>query len=138
MQSIMKFVQLYWLQVIEYPYSEILTNIAAHKIQGSVVCALLNGCPLLHVASGVPGNRFYLSFKLVFHFKRTAQKRIKNIFKFQNSVNVDWLILSQYAKKLTCDELFMLIREYIRKYVDLALFNIRITHAHQHVSVRYG
>ena len=43
----------------------------------------------------------------------------KNVFKFQNFVNVDWLVLPWYAKKLTCDELFILIREYTRKYVDL-------------------
>jgi preprotein translocase subunit Sec63 len=54
------------------------------------------------------------SLKPVFHFKRTVpyrnvyKKRI--IFKFRNLVNVDWLILPQYAKKLTCDELFILIR----------------------------
>ena len=43
----------------------------------------------------------------------------KNVFKFQNFVNVDWLVLPWYPKKLTCDELFILIREYTRKYVDL-------------------
>jgi hypothetical protein len=31
--------------------------------------------------------------KPVFHFKRTVPKRIKNVFKFQNFVNVDWLVL---------------------------------------------
>ena len=49
------------------------------------------------------------TLKPVFHFKRTVPKRIKNVFKFQNFVNVDWLVLPQYAKKLTCDELFILI-----------------------------
>jgi hypothetical protein len=31
--------------------------------------------------------------KAVFHFKRTVPQRIKTNFKFQNLVNVDWLIL---------------------------------------------
>jgi hypothetical protein len=34
-----------------------------------------------------------LKLKPVFHFKRTVPKRIKNVFKFQNFVNVDWLVL---------------------------------------------
>jgi hypothetical protein len=37
------------------------------------------------------------TLKPVFHFKRTVPKRIKNVFKFQNFVNVDWLVLPQYA-----------------------------------------
>jgi hypothetical protein len=31
--------------------------------------------------------------KPVFHFKRTVPKRNKKVFKFQNFVNVDWLVL---------------------------------------------
>jgi hypothetical protein len=38
-------------------------------------------------------NTIKLGVKPVFHFKRTVSKRIKNVFKFQNFVNVDWLIL---------------------------------------------
>jgi hypothetical protein len=38
--------------------------------------------------------RFRLySVKPFFHFKRTVPKRIKNVFKFQNFVNVYWLVL---------------------------------------------
>jgi hypothetical protein len=33
------------------------------------------------------------TLKPVFHFKRTVPKRIKNVFKFQNFGNVDWLVL---------------------------------------------
>ena len=36
---------------------------------------------------------FLLHVKPVFHFKRTVPKRIKNVFRFQNFVNVDWLVL---------------------------------------------
>ena len=35
---------------------------------------------------------FLPELKPVFHFKRTVPKRIKNDFKFQNFVNVDWLV----------------------------------------------
>ena len=38
-------------------------------------------------------NSNLLKFKPVFHFKRTTPKRIKNVFTFQNFVNVDWLVL---------------------------------------------
>ena len=78
-----------------------------------------------------------LTFKPVFHFKRTVLKRIKNIFKFQNLVNVDWLILPQYAKRLIGDELFILIREYTRKYTYLST-SFQSTHAHRYGTVRYG
>jgi hypothetical protein len=51
--------------------------------------------------------------KPVFHFKRTVPKHIKNVFKFQNFVNVDWFIL------------LILIREYTRKYAGfINLFSI--------------
>ena len=33
------------------------------------------------------------SVKPVFHFARIVPKRIKNFFKFQNFVNIDWLVL---------------------------------------------
>jgi hypothetical protein len=52
-------------------------------------------------------------------------------------MSVDWLILPYYAKKLTCDERFILIREYTRKYVDLST-SFQSTHADRYVSVRYG
>jgi hypothetical protein len=32
------------------------------------------------------------TFKPVFHFKRTVPKRIKNVFKFQNFVNIDCMV----------------------------------------------
>jgi hypothetical protein len=37
--------------------------------------------------------------KPVFHFKRTVPKRIKNVFKFQNFVNVDWLVLQSVVRQ---------------------------------------
>jgi hypothetical protein len=37
--------------------------------------------------------RLKTGVKPVFHFKRTVPKRIKNVFKFQHFVNVDWLVL---------------------------------------------
>jgi hypothetical protein len=46
---------------------------------------------VLHYVSSKLRTIFLL--KSVFHFKRTVPKRIKNVFKFQNFVNVDWLVL---------------------------------------------
>jgi hypothetical protein len=39
------------------------------------------------------------TFKPVFHFKRTIPKRIKNVFKFQNFVNVDWLVSTSIVRQ---------------------------------------
>jgi hypothetical protein len=48
-----KSVQLYWLQVIEYPHREILTNTAAPKYEASEVNAHFKWLSSsLHVASG--------------------------------------------------------------------------------------
>ena len=38
-------------------------------------------------------DQFIVSLKAVFHFKHNVPTRIKTNFKFQNLVNVDWLIL---------------------------------------------
>ena len=39
------------------------------------------------------------TFKPVFHFKCTIPKRIKNVFKFQNFVNVDWLVSTSIVRQ---------------------------------------
>ena len=52
--------------------------------------------------------------KTGFPLQAYRTKTYQKLFKFQNSANVDWLVLPYYAKKLTCDELFILIREYTR------------------------
>ena len=36
-------------------------------------------------------------------------------------MDIDWLILTQYAKKLTCDEILIVIHKYIQKYVNLSI-----------------
>jgi hypothetical protein len=52
-QSMLKFVELYWPQVVECQYIKILTNIAAQK--GSKVSGFLKWLhPLLHIASYAP------------------------------------------------------------------------------------
>jgi hypothetical protein len=43
-------------------------------------------------------------------------------------MNADWLILPQYAKKLTCDEFFILMRE---KYVNLKT-HLQAAHVHRY------
>jgi hypothetical protein len=68
------------------------------------------------------------------HFKpiycvlyRNAKKNLK----FQTSVNVDWLILLPlYATKLTCDELFVLIRKCTRKLPEVPEFFIYFQQLH--------
>ena len=63
--------------------------------------------------------------KPVFHFKRTVPKRIKNIFKFQNLVNVDWLILVRQKVNLPRTLHFdTRIDPEVRGFVNL--FNLRM------------
>jgi hypothetical protein len=83
----------------------------------------------------------YVSFRYVqlsqFFTSSVPYRNVSKTFlKFQTLVNVDWLILpSLCAKKLICDELFIFIREYTRKYVDLST-SFQSTNAHQYVTVR--
>jgi hypothetical protein len=39
------------------------------------------------------------TFKPVFHFKRTVPKRIKNVFKFQNFVNIDCMVSTSVVRQ---------------------------------------
>ena len=54
--------------------------------------------------------------------------RIKTILKFQNLPSVDWLTLTRSTarvtarKKITCDELFILIFEHTKNYVNLSTY----------------